>query len=111
VFDVNAALASRPNLLPPRAMPRWSIVARPLARARLRHAISVSLASQLTVHAEALYHWSIRCLDELTRRFDAAVATLESAERFGTDSPLTAEMARTARRDLDRLRHWPADAA
>lgn len=111
IFDVNAALASRPGLLPPRAMPRWPIAARPLARARLRKAISVSLASQLTVHAEALYHWSIHYLDELTRRFDGAVAMIESAERFRTDSPLTAEMARAARRDLDRLRHWPADAA
>jgi GTP-binding protein EngB required for normal cell division len=111
VFDISAALAARPSFLPPRAMPRWSIIARPLARARLRGAISTSLVNQLTVHAEALYHWSIRYLDELTRRFDVAVATLESAERFGTDSPFTPELARTARRDIDRLRHWPANAA
>jgi len=111
VFDVNAVLAARPNFLPSRAMPRWPIIARPLARARLRAAISSPLANQLAVHADALYHWSIRYLDELTRRFDASVATLESAERFGADAPLTAEMERTARRDLNRLRHWPADAA
>ena len=111
VFDVSAALAARPSVLPPRAMPRWSVIARPLARARLRRAISISIENQLGVHAEALHHWSVRYLDELTRRFNAAVATLESAERFGTDSSLTPEMVRTARRDLDRLRHWPADAA
>ena len=111
IFDVSAALASRPSILPPRGMPRWSIVARPLARARLRRAISASIANQLTIHAEALYHWSSRYLDELTRRFDAAVATLEGADRFGTDAPFTPEMARTARRDIDRLRHWPANAA
>ncbi|MGH8318854.1 MAG: dynamin family protein [Steroidobacteraceae bacterium] len=111
IFDVSAALVGRPRLLAPRAMPPWAIIARPLARARLRATISPALASQLGVHAEALYRWSIRYLDELTRRFDAAVATLESAERFGAEPPLTAEMARTARRDLERLRHWPADAA
>jgi GTP-binding protein EngB required for normal cell division len=111
VFDISAALAARPSLLPPRAMPRWSIIARPLARARLRGAIATSLLNQLTVHAEALYHWSVRYLDDLTRRFDAAVAMLESAERFGAESPLTPEMAKRARRDLDRLRQWPADAA
>ncbi|MGH7330593.1 MAG: hypothetical protein ACREJX_19765, partial [Polyangiaceae bacterium] len=76
-----------------------------------RGPIATSIANQLGVHAEALYHWGVRYLDELTRRFDAAIATLESAERFGTDAPLTPEMARTARRDLERLRHWPADAA
>ncbi len=111
IFDVSAALAGRPRLLAPRAMPRWTIIARPLARARLRATLSPALAGPLGVHAEALYRWSIRYLDELTRRFDAAVATLESAERFGAEPPLTAEMARTARRDLERLRHWPADAA
>lgn len=111
IFDVNAALAARRSLLAPRAMPHWSLMARALARARLRGELSASLAQQLTVHAEALYHWGIRYLDELTRRFDAAVATLESAERFDSELPLTAEMARVARRDLDRLRRWPADAA
>ncbi len=111
IFDVSAALAGWSGLLASRAMPRWAIIARPLARARLRATISPALASQLGVHAEALYRWSIRYLDELTRRFDAAVATLESAERFGAEPPLTMEMARTARRDLERLRHWPADAA
>lgn len=111
VFDANAALAALPPLLPSRAIPRWSIIARPLARARLRGVVSSSLANQLGVHAEALYHWSIRYLDELTGRFDAAVATLESTERLGADAPLTAEAARTARRDLNRLRHWPAAAA
>ncbi len=111
VFDVGAALAARPRFLPPAAMPRWGMIARPLARARLRGMTSISLANQLGVHADALYHWSTRYLDELTRRFDAAVATLESAERFGADAALTPEMARTARRDLERLRHWPADAA
>lgn len=74
-------------------MPRWAIMARPLARARLRGAIATSIANQLGVHAGALYHWGVRCLDELTRRFDAAIATLESAERFGTDAALTPEMA------------------
>lgn len=111
IFDVSAALAGRHRFLGPRAMPPWAIIARPLARGRLRATISPSLASQLGIHAEALYRWSIRYLDELTRRFDAAVATLESAERFGAEPPLTAEVARTARRDLERLRHWPADAA
>jgi GTP-binding protein EngB required for normal cell division len=111
LFDVNAALAARPSLQPPRAVPRWPIIARPLARTRLRRAISTSLANQLGVHAEALHRWGIRYLDDLTRRFDAAVAILESADRFGTDSPLTAEMVQTARRDMERLRDWPADAA
>jgi hypothetical protein len=77
----------------------------------LRATISPSLVNQVAVHAEALYRWSIRYLDDLTRRFDAAVATLESAERFGAEPPLTTEVARTARRDLERLRQWPADAA
>jgi GTP-binding protein EngB required for normal cell division len=107
VFDVNAAITARP----PWAMPHWLIIALPLARSRLRREIATSLANQLSVHAEALYHWGIGYLDELTRRFDAAVATLESAERFGSDPPLTVEMARMARRDLNRLRRWPADAA
>ena len=110
-FDVNAAFPAWPDTLPPRMMPHWPIIARPLARSRLSGQNSTSLANQLTVHAEALYRWSIRYLGELTRRFDAAVATLEGAERFGSDPPLTTEMARMARRDLDRLRHWPADAA
>jgi len=111
IFDVNAALAARPKFSAPRAMPPWAIIARPLARARLRAAASISLASQLAVHAEALYRWGVGYLDELTRRFDAAVATLESAERFGAEPPLPTELARTAQRDLERLRQWPADAA
>jgi GTP-binding protein EngB required for normal cell division len=111
IFDTSAAFTVRSSILPPRAMPHWSIIARPLARFRLRREISASLANQLTVHAEALYHWGITYVDELTQRFDAAVATLESAERFDSDPPFTLEMARMARRDLDRLRRWPADAA
>lgn len=111
LFASNGALAGAPNLLPPRWLSRWSMVARAVARARLRKEISMPLENELSVHAEALYHWSVRYLDELARRFDTAVAALESAERFRTSSPLTAETARKARRDLDRLRHWPADAA
>jgi len=111
ILDVNAALAVRPKLLAPWPMLPWSIIARPLARARLRGAISTALVNQLSVHAEALYRWSIGYLDELTRRFDAAVATPESAERFSAEPPLPTEAARTARRDLERLRHWPVDAA
>lgn len=110
-FDISAALAARAGVLPPRAMPRWSIIARPLARARLRAAISIALANQSAVHAEALYHWSSRYLDDLARRFDAAVAMLESAERFGADSPLTPAMAQRARCDLERLRQSNPNAS
>lgn len=110
LFDVAAGLAELP-VDRPRWMPPWPPVARWVARARVRRTLNTSIVTQLRVHADALYHWATGYLDLLRRRFDAAIAIRESAERFGADEPLKAEAARDARRDLERLHHWPANAA
>ncbi len=110
VFDVAASVAKLP-LDRPRWMPPWLAVARGIARARARRTVRASIVAQLLVHADALHHWATSYLDLLGKRFDAAIAMREGAERFGADGPMKADAARDARRDLERLQHWPANAA
>lgn len=111
VFDVGAVMAARPDCRPLRWLPRWSRIARLLARARVRRTMLEAVSAQLGLHGEALHRWGLRYLDDLTRRFDAAIAMTESAARVGADRPMTDDAEKTARRDLERLQQWPADAA
>ncbi len=111
VFDTAAVLRNPLRWASPQWLPRWSRVLLAIARARLRRTVLPALTTQLGVYGDALHHWAVDCLDQLGRRFDAAVAARESAERFSAERPLTAEAARAARRDLERLQQWPADAA
>ncbi len=110
VFDL-AAVPRLPRYERPRWLPRVSVLAVRLARRRVRRTMLEALKGRLAAHGEALSLWGARYLEELESRFDAAIALCESTERFEAGPALVAGAASAARRDLERLRNWPADAA
>jgi GTP-binding protein EngB required for normal cell division len=109
IFD----LASLPKLRRydrPLWLPRVPLLLRTLARARARDMILTPVEDQLGRHGEALCHWGMRYLDDLERKFDAGAALREGAERFESDGSWAADKANAARRDVELLRAWPAEA-
>jgi len=94
----------------PAWLPRLSWLAHALAHARIRRTMLAALEAQLAVYGEALCHWGMRYLDELDARFEAAVASRESADRFAAEASLVTGAAAAARQDLELLRGWPVDA-
>jgi len=109
-FDVATSIAEL-ALDRPRRLLGWAPIATRIARARVQRTLRDAVVAQLRVHADALHHWAMGYLEILTRRFDAAIAIREGIERFGADGAVSAEAAGDARRDLERLQQWPANAA
>ncbi len=110
IFDL-ATLPQLSRYDRPLWRPRVPFLLRAAARARVRRTILVPLEEQLARHGEALCHWGLRYLDDLERKFDAAAARREGTERFESGSSWTPERGTAARRDLELLRSWPADAS
>ncbi|MGH8149029.1 MAG: dynamin family protein [Steroidobacteraceae bacterium] len=111
VFDTEAALAARPRCAPPRWLPVGFLLARPIARLRVRRVMLAPLQGELRLYGEALQRWGATYLHDLQQRFDAAVAIAEGLARAGADGAMTGAAAQAARCDLERLRQWPASAA
>ena len=109
VFDATFVARQMPLHAPHTvANVRWLL--KWLAQRRAARSLSSVINEQLSLFAQALRAWALRSLEELASRFDALVAQREGAERMAEGVPATAEAAEQARRDLERLRSWPANA-
>jgi GTP-binding protein EngB required for normal cell division len=95
------AIYPRPRWLPPGETPSAWVAGRRIPRSLIE-----SIEEQLLVHADALSRWGLEYLSELTREFNAAVATVESQHR-STDIPASTRELDALRQDLERLRRWP----
>jgi len=109
IFDL-ASLPRLPRYARPPWLPPVPLLPRALARARVHRAMLAAVEDRLARHGEALCHWGKRYLDDLERKFDGATAQREGTERFEAEGSWAPERVNAARRDLELLRRWPADA-